>query len=137
MNRLMIIGNLTRDPESRTVASGKTVCNFTIAVNRREKDENGQNKADFFRVAAWGQMGENCQKYLAKGKKAAVVGTVSVRPYADKDGKPAASMEVFAQEVEFLTPAGQGSTEQSAPAQAPAAETNAGFTAVEPDELPF
>lgn len=131
MNRLTIIGNLTRDPESKTTQNGKTVCNFTLAVNRRDKDENGNYKADFFRIAAWGQLGENCQKYLTKGRKVCVVGTVSVHAYTDKDGNPAGSLEVFAQEVEFLSPAGHGGAEQTAPAPAP--------TAVDLDssELPF
>ena len=131
MNRLIIIGNLTRDPESKTTSNGKTVCNFTLAVNRRDKDESGNYKADFFRIAAWGQLGENCQKYLSKGKKVGVIGTVSVHAYSDKDGNPAGSLEVFAQEVEYLSPAGQTGAEQTAPAPAP--------TAVDLDssELPF
>lgn len=106
MNHLAIIGNLTRDPESRSVGD-KTVCNFTVAVNRRRKAE-GQPDADFFRVAAWGHMGENCQKFLSKGRKVSVVGTVSVRPYLDKEGKAAASLEVFAEDVEFLSSAAGG-----------------------------
>ena len=141
MNRLTIIGNLTKDPETRQTGNGKSVCNFTLAVSRREKDENGQNKADFFRVAAWGQMGENCQKYLTKGRKVAVVGTVSVRPYTDKDGKPAASMDVFAQEVEFLGSGKDGNgTGNHEPAQASDPAPAMASTAVPVDvdgELPF
>ena len=136
MQKLFMTGNLTKDPETRQTGNGKSVCNFTVAVSRREKDENGQNKADFFRVAAWGQMGENCQKYLTKGRKVAVVGTVSVRPYTDKDGKPAASMDVFAQEVEFLSSA-QGGQAQGTAAPAQAEHPSGGFTAVEAEDLPF
>ena len=105
MQKITMIGNLTRDPESRTVNSGKTVCSFTIAVNRRKKVD-GQPEADFFRVSAWGQLGENCQKYLAKGRKAYVEGTVSVSTYQGQDGQTRASMDVFASDVEFLTPRG-------------------------------
>ena len=78
MNKLTIIGNLTRDPESRTTENEKTVCNFTVAVNRRRTQQNQQPEADFFRVAAWGKLGESCQKFLTKGRKVCVVGPVSV-----------------------------------------------------------
>lgn len=115
MNRLTIIGNLTRDPESRTTNSGSTVCSFTLAVNRRGQQKEGQPDADFFRVSAWNKMGENCQKYLTKGKKVAVVGSVSVHTYQAQDGTTKASMEVFAQDVEFLSPIGVA-TEQAAQA---------------------
>ena len=115
MQKLMIIGNLVRDPESRTTNSGSSVCSFTVAVNRRGKQAEGQPEADFFRVSAWNKMGENCQKYLTKGKKVAVVGSVSVHTYQAQDGTTKASMEVFAQDVEFLSPIG-GATEHTAPA---------------------
>ena len=119
MNRLTIIGNLTADPQSRTNNDGKTVCNFTVAVNRRQRRDAQQQEADFFRVAAWNQLGENCQKFLAKGRKVCVVGPVSVRTYQAQDGSTRASMEVTAQDVEFLG-GGQNNAEQSAPAQASA-----------------
>lgn len=115
MNLLVIVGNLTRNPESRTTNSGKTVCTFTVAVNRQQKDQNGQNVADFFRVSAWGQMGENCQKYLAKGRKVAVNGSVSLHTYQAQDGTTKASLEVFANNVEFLTPKNDGGSQQSQP----------------------
>lgn len=99
MNHLTIIGNLTRDPETRTTQSGKTVCTFTVAVNRRSQ----QDAADFFRVSAWNQLGETCQKYLAKGRKVAVTGSVSANCYTTQNGENRASLEVFAQDVEFLS----------------------------------
>ena len=103
MNRLTIIGNLTNDPELRTTTSGKNVCGFSVAVNRRNRIE-GQPDADFFRVSAWGQLGENCAKFLAKGKKVCVVGSVSVRTYENQNHETRASMEVIANDVEFLSP---------------------------------
>lgn len=103
MNKLFIIGNLTRDPELRTTTNGKSVCTMTIAVNRRQKRE-GQPDADFFRVSVWDAMGENCAKYLSKGKKVAVTGSVSSRAYVGDDGVARAQMEVSAQDVEFLSP---------------------------------
>ena len=106
MNKLTIIGNLTRDPEIRTTSAGKNVCTFTVAVNRRKKLE-GQPEADYFRVSAWEQMGENCQRFLNKGKKVCVVGRVSVRTYKANDGETRASLEVFADDVEFISPKGE------------------------------
>ena len=144
MNRLTIIGNLTRDPETRTTPSGSNVCSFTVAVNRRGRrdNQNGfQPEADFFRVSAWNQLGENCQKFLAKGRKVCVVGPVSVHTYQGNDGQTRASLEVMANDVEFLSSrnemeadSGYSTPAASAPAGEPA---SAGFTAVETDELPF
>lgn len=104
MNKLTIIGNLTADPELRTIPSGINVCTFTVAVNRRFADQSGEKKVDYFRVAAWRQLGENCSKYLAKGKKVCVVGEVTARAFEAKDGSLRASLEVTADEVEFLSP---------------------------------
>lgn len=98
MNQLTIIGNLTRDPETRSTKDGDSVTNFTVAVNRSSGD------ADFFRVACWGNLGENCAKYLSKGKKVAVIGSVYASAYKDSEGNPAASLEVSAARVEFLSP---------------------------------
>lgn len=132
MNRLTIIGNLTGDPVLNSVGE-KTVCNFSVAVNRRKKIE-GQPEADFFRVAVWGRTAENCQKFLAKGRRVAVVGQVSVRTYQANDGTTRASMEVFAEDVEFLN-SPNSSVQNEAP-QEQAAPAGV-FTAVETDELPF
>ena len=142
MNRLTIIGNLTHDPELRTTPSGDSVCSFSVAVNRRSRRDaqgNQPEQTDFFRVSAWRQLGENCAKYLAKGRKVAVVGSVSIHTYQANDGTTRASMEVNATDVEFLSSRNDGETgAYSAPAAAPAAEPQAaGFTAVETDELPF
>ena len=104
MNKLTIIGNLTADPELRTIPSGISVCTFTVAVNRRYSSNKDERQTDFFRVAAWRQLGENCSRYLAKGKKVCVIGEVSARAYEGKDGSMRASLEVTADEVEFLSP---------------------------------
>lgn len=127
MNKLTIIGNLTRDPETRVTQSGSSVCSFTVAVNRRGQDD----KTDFFRVSAWNKTGETCQKYLAKGRKVAVTGPVSVSTYTGQDGKAYANLEVMAQDVEFLTPKG----EQTAPATAD--HVNNGYQEVTDDDLPY
>lgn len=108
MNRLTIIGNLTGDPELRTTTSGKEVCSFTVAVNRRKKQQ-GQPEADFFRVSAWNGMAGNCKKYLAKGREVAVIGSVSVSTYKTQSGEARANLDVMAEDVEFL-PNGSGMT---------------------------
>jgi len=144
MNKLTIIGNLTRDPELRTTSAGVNVCDFTVAVNRRVRRDAQANQpeADFFRVSAWRQLGENCARFLAKGRKVCVVGPVSVRTYQANDGTTRASLEVTAEDVEFLSSRNEGDAAggYNAPAAAPipsAEPQAAGFTAVETDELPF
>lgn len=135
MNRVVIIGNLTKDPVTNTTPAGQTVCNFTVAVNRKRTKQNDHPEADFFRVAAWGATGENCQKYLGKGKKVAVVGSVQVSTYTDNNGTVKAQIEIpFAQEVEFLSPKDGEQADGAHPAQASAPGE---FVKVETDELPF
>lgn len=102
MNKLTIIGNLTSDPELRSTTDGKSVCNFSVAVNRRKKPGKEQ-ETDFFRVSAWNNLADSCAKYLSKGKKVAVEGSVSVHAYKAKNGEPGASIEVLASDVEFLS----------------------------------
>lgn len=152
MNKIILIGNLTRDPELRSVntANGPTsVCDFTIAVNRRgmrNQQNNGQQggDADFFRITAWRGLGDTCARYLGKGRKVYVSGPLSARTYQANDGSTRVSLEVTADEVEFLSARGEADASGSyaapaAPAAAPAAPMaqNSGFTAVETDELPF
>ena len=126
MNKLTIIGNLTRDPELRTTPSGKNVCSFTVAVNRRQRrdNQNNQPEADFFRVSAWDNKADVCSKYLAKGSKVAVVGSVSVRTY-ESNGKHGASLEVNAEDVEFLS----SRTEKT--------EAQSGYVKVEDPDCPY
>ena len=126
MQKLTIIGNLTADPTTRTVGPGHTVCTFTIAVNGRKSDE----ASTFFRVTAWRQLGENCNRYLTKGKKVFVSGPVSVSTYTAKDGTTRASLEVTAEDVEFLSPAGTG-------AENATVDERAGFVKVDDEILPF
>lgn len=130
MNKIVLIGNLTHDPEVRATPNGVTVCSFTIAVDRRFKDVNGANVTDFFRINAWRQLGENCAKFLSKGKKCAVVGELQPRTYEAKDGTTRMSLDVQADEVEFLTPKNATENETQPP-------VDNGFTPVESDEIPF
>ena len=127
MNKIVIIGNLTGAPELRVTQSGVSVCEFTVAVNSRRKDDG----ATFFRVTAWRALGETCHKYLDKGRKVMVCGAVSASAYTGRDGKPRASLEVTAEDVEFLSSASGDSQQQSAP------EAN-GFTPIDAgNDLPF
>ena len=142
MNKVFIIGNLTRDPELRSTRDGIPVCSFMVAVNRRTRNaEAGQPEADFFRVTAWRQLGEICSKYLAKGRKVSVTGSVSVSTYTGNDGNTRASLEVTADDVEFLSP--RGEMGDAAPAAAPRAQAapaepqSGSFVQVDDDELPF
>ena len=135
MNKLTIIGNLTRDPELRTVGSGISVCDFTVAVNRRRTGE-GQQEADFFRVTAWRQLGENCAKYLAKGRKVCVVGPVSVRTYQTQQGETRAQLEVTADDIEFLSPRDQAEEHYQAH-ERKAIQQESQFTPVNSEDLPF
>ena len=121
MNKLLIIGNLTGDPQSRVTQTGKNVCSFTVAVNRRGK----KDEADFFRVTVWDKLAEICQNSLSKGKKVSVVGPVSVSTYNAQDGSTRASLDVTANEVEFLSP-----KQNSKPA-------DGGYVAVDEEELPW
>lgn len=121
MNKLTIIGNLVKNPEMRTTAAGVNVCGFTVAVNRRKTQNNPDPGADYFNVSAWRSMGENCGKYLLKGSKVCVVGSVTVRTW-DKEDKHGASLEVTADDVEFL----------SSPV-----DPETGMKIVKPDELPY
>ena len=125
MNKVFMIGNLSKDVDLRTTQSGKAVATLTVAVNRRFKGQDGEKVTDFFTVVAWNQLGEMCGKYLAKGKKVAVSGELQTRSY-DKDGTKRYVTEIIADEVEFLTPREK---QDESP--------TAGFTDIEDDQLPF
>ena len=142
MNKAILIGNLTKDPEVRTTPNGVTVCTFSIAVNRRGTNQAGERVADFFNIVAWRQLGELCGKYLAKGRKVSVIGEIQTRSYDAKDGSKRYITEIVADEVEFLTPKGQdsgsgnGGYERAYERQA-APQAPEGFTEIDDDQLPF
>jgi len=130
VNKLFIIGSLGKDPEIRTTSSGINVCNFNVAVTERK----GQEKVTtWFRVTAWRGLADLCQKYLAKGRKVCVTGSVSVSTYEGKDGTTRASLEVTADEVEFLSPMERGDADDTRFI----GKEQDGFTQVDEDDLPF
>jgi single-strand DNA-binding protein len=123
VNKVIFIGNLTRDPELSTIPSGVSVCKFSIAVNRKFAGADGQRDTDFFNITAWRGLGENCAKFLKKGNKVCVVGQIQTRTY-EQDGIKKYAVDVIADDVEFLTPKNGG-------------ESSSEMTPVTDDSLPF
>jgi len=112
MNKIVLIGRLSQEPEIRQTASGITTCTFNIAVNRRFTNQEGEREADFFRVVTWRGLAENVGKYCSKGKQVAVEGRVQNRTYEAEDGTTRYVTEVVADNVEFLG-SSNGSNPQS------------------------
>lgn len=130
MNKCIFIGNLTKNPETSTTSNGISVCKFDIAVQRRFENANGERETDFFKIIAWRGLADNCGKFLSKGKKAAVVGSLQTRTYDDKDGVKRYVTEIVADEVEFLSP----KQEQG---EIPQSKAEASLKPVTDDDLPF
>ena len=133
MNKITLIGNLTHDPEVRSTQTGKNVCTFTIAVNRKKVSE---PQTDFFRINAWNGLSDTCARFLNKGKKVAVVGELQARTYEDRQGKTRLSLDVVADEVEFLSPkdSDTATVSNGKVKEEPALD---GFTDIRSDDLPF
>ena len=108
MNKLFLIGNLTRDPEMSETASGVAFCRLGIAVNRPYQGSDGERATDFFNITVWRTQAENCGRYLKKGSKVAVIGSLQNRSYEDKDGNKRQVTDIIANEVEFLSVRTQG-----------------------------
>ena len=145
MNKVILIGNLANDPEARTTQSGISQSTFRIAVQRRFANAQGVRETDFIPVIAWRQSADFCNRYLTKGRKVAVEGSMQVRSYDAQDGSKRFVTEVIADSVEALggrdeANAGAartrdpGPTPPPAPAAGPASND---FTEVDDDELPF
>ncbi len=140
MNKAILVGNLTRDPELKTTPSGVSVCTFTIAVNRRFTSADGERHADFIPIVVWRVQAENCGKYLKKGSKVAVCGMIQTRSYEANDGGKRYVTEIVADEVQFLDNAGSsgGNKFGEPPPQLPSNEDSfSEFTSIEDDDLPF
>lgn len=104
MNKVFLIGNLTRDPELSETSSGVSLCRFAIAVNRNYSGGDGERKTDFFNCVAWRGLGENVSRYAKKGNKVAVIGSIETRTYDDSQGVRRNAIDIVASDVEFLTP---------------------------------
>lgn len=124
MNKVILIGNLTRDPELITTNSGVSLCKFTLAVARRFASEDGEIDTDFLPVIVWRSQAENCYKYIKKGSKVAVVGSIQTRSYEGSDGQKRSVIEIVSDEVEFLS-------------KSTATESKTEVVAIDDDDLPF
>jgi len=146
INRVVLTGNLTRDPELRTTQSGTSVCSLRIACNTRRKDASGQwvDKPNYFDVTVWGAQGENCAQYLFKGRPVAIDGRLEWREFTDKDGNNRQAIDIVADSVQFLgsrEDGGNGNGGRFAPQSDVPADTGdfqpAGAGAGSDDDIPF
>lgn len=132
MNKVMLIGRLTKDPELSTTNGGVSICKFSIAVQRTFANSNGEKEADFFNIIVWKGLAENCHKYLKKGDKLSLVGRLQSNNY-EKDGKNQYSVNVVAEEVEFLHTKNENKTENNGKKSNDVQK----FTPVKDEDLPF
>lgn len=102
MNRAILIGNLTKDPDLRSTASGLAVCTFSIGVSRRFTGQNGERETDFFNIVVWRKQAENAAKYLKKGSQVGITGSIQNRSYEANDGTKRYITEIIADEIQFL-----------------------------------
>ena len=142
MNKVILIGNLANDPEGRTTQSGISQSTFRIAVQRRFANAQGVREADFFTIIAWRQTADFCNRYLTKGRKVAVEGSIQVRSYDAQDGSKRYVTEIIADSVESVGSRGDGQARPrdngpTPPPAPPAGSAMNDFTEVEDDELPF
>lgn len=107
MNKVFLIGNLTRDPELSETAGGVTVCHFSIAVNRAYTNGDGERQTDFFNCTAWRGLADSIGRYCKKGSKVAVSGSVQIRNYEDNQGQRRTTVDIIVQDCEFLTARGK------------------------------
>jgi single-strand DNA-binding protein len=134
VNKVILIGNLGRDPELRFTREGQGVANFTIATNDRWRDKEGnwQERPEWHRIVVWGKQAENCAQYLQKGRSVYIEGRLQTRDWEDRDGNKRQTTEVVAQTVQFLGGRGEAAPRSSA---APAPESSAASS--EGDDIPF
>ena len=133
MNKVILIGNIASDPEGRTTQSGIAQCSFRIAVQRRFKGANGERETDFLPVVCWRQTAEFAQRYLAKGRKVAVEGSIQTRSYDAQDGSRRYVTEIIADSVEAVG----GRDDGAQRAQSAAQDHQNRFTEVDEYELTF
>ncbi len=139
MNKTMLIGRLTKDPELRYTNSGTAVCSFTLAVNRRYKGQDGQQQADFISCQAWQNQAENIAKYMTKGSQLGVVGRIQTRTWDDNEGKRHYVTEIVVEESYFLDSKKQETTAQDTSQQYTSQQSSypEPMYSEDDDELPF
>ena len=130
MIKIIFIGRLTRDVDLKTTPNGVQVASFTVAVDLKQKNKDGEKVTTFYNCVAWRGLAETCSKFLSKGKKVYIEGELQPRQYTAKDGSTKMSLDVQVESVEFLSPKSESNEEQSV--------TDAGgFTDVSSDDIPF
>ena len=117
LNRVVLIGRLTKDPELRYTTNSNATCNFTLAVDRNFKNAQGERETDFIPCVVYRQLAEFCANYLAKGKMVAADGRIQIRTYTGQDGQKRWVTEVIAEDVNFLSPKSEGAGAQQGQAQ--------------------
>jgi single-strand DNA-binding protein len=139
MNKVFLIGNLTRDPETRETPSGVTMCRFAIAVQRPYSSQDGERQTDFFECTAWRGLGETIARYTKKGNKVAVSGSIQLRNYEDNQGVKRTAVDIIVQDCEFLTPKSNGEFDDVADApRASAPKKKPTLQAMDDDsDIPF
>jgi single-strand DNA-binding protein len=137
MNKCILIGNLTKDPELSTTSNGIAVCRFSIAVGRRFANAGGERETDFFNIIVWRTQAENCGRYLKKGSKVAIVGSLQNRNYEDKDGNKRTVTDIVANEVEFLSSKASGDGQEEEPRPVRTGKKPELEVMADDDQLPF
>ena len=139
MNKVILVGRLTKDPELRATTSGTAVCSFTVACDRKFVKQGEERKADFINCIAWRQSGEAISKYFKKGDRIALDGSIQVRDWTDTDGKKRYATEVIVEQWEFAQSKSEGGNAPYQPSQAAdnTAENIYAFMPVDEDDLPF
>lgn len=138
MNKVILIGNLAADPESRTTQSGVQQCTLRLAVQRRFANQQGVREADFFNVICWRQTADFASRYLSKGRRIAVEGSIQNRSYDAQDGSRRYVTEIVADRLEFVDRAPDAARAAPEPARGPDRQlTTTNFVAYEDDDLPF
>jgi single-strand DNA-binding protein len=138
-NKIIIVGNLGRDPELRYTAQGTPVCSFSVATNERRKDRNGemQDHTTWFRVTLWNRLAETASQYLQKGKQVYIEGRLRVDEYVDRDGKPRHSLEVFATDMQFIGSRGDDAPYERAATASASASPAESQSDLSDDDIPF
>lgn len=136
MNKVILIGNLTKDPELSETSSGIAYTNLSVAVSRPFVNEDGERATDFFNVTVWRTQAENCAKYLTKGKKVSIIARLQNRTYEDKNGNKRYVNDIIAEEVEFLSPSDKSSEEYQRPSERASKASKPQLEEVQ-EELPF
>lgn len=137
MNKAILIGRLTKDPELRTTPTGRNVCQFSVAVNRTYTNANGDREADFINCVVWDKQAENLVKYQKKGNQVAVEGRIQTRNYDDKDGKKVYVTEILASNISFLDAKGASSEGNFNNLPEPPKEENIEMETVSVEKDPF